>query len=70
MVLAKRKFHELYPDRDINDHRWKVTHLKIQIKQIMNEQPGLTEDQILDRVEFKAIRQKTTKKDKLRMKQG
>jgi hypothetical protein len=36
----------------------------------MNEQPGLTEDQILDRVEFKAIRQKTTKKDKLRMKQG
>lgn len=64
LILAKRKFYEMYPEHDINDHRWKVTHLKIQIKQLMDQMPELSEEEILARVEFKVIRQKMTKKNK------
>ena len=42
--LAKRKFFEFYPNLEINSHRWKVTHLKTQIKCLRAENPDASDD--------------------------
>jgi len=53
--LAKRKFFEFYPDLAINSHRWKVTHLKHQIKNLRAENPDASDEEILQMIEYRPI---------------
>lgn len=49
------KFFEFYPELKINAHRWKVTHLKNQIKKLRAENPDAEDQEIMTMIEYRPI---------------
>lgn len=53
--MAKQKFYEFYPDLNVDTHRWKVTQLKSQIKQLQESNPEDEMEEILQRIMYRPI---------------